>query len=128
MEDKFNNIKMEDDVRSKIIVPERHHTLLTYLKPALGLICSFGLIYGVAYGVLSMTGSLSDETPESIEIIENGYLSSSFIDHFNEDMEMSRMEGFNHDTDSIAEEDIVSFLTSELTPAELSLIYADVLK
>lgn len=38
-------------------------TLLTYLKPAIGLAAVFAIVFGMGYGVMSLTGISKDDTP-----------------------------------------------------------------
>lgn len=89
------------------------------LKPALLLACTFGLIFGMGYGILSLTGTLekSAASQESIAIIDEGLLDSYFIDFLDE-------EAFLAEEDAIDENFVINYLENEVTDADLPEIYA----
>lgn len=91
----------------------------TVLKPALLLACTFGLIFGMGYGILSLTNTMKrDSAPqESIAIIEEGLLDSRFIDFYDE-------ADFLAEEDLIDENYIINYLENEVTDADLPAIYA----
>lgn len=90
------------------------------LKPALTLAAMFALIFGMGYGVLSLTHTLergtgtnaSDYADAAEELILRS--SNLFLLDFDQD----------EDETEIDEEDIVSYLVSELSFEALAEIYA----
>ena len=90
------------------------------LKPALALAATFALIFGMGYGVLSLTHTL-DRGTGSLE--ETGYATAeeelitpvSLIDYYQSSL------GEEAELD---EETIISYLASELSFSDLAEIYA----
>lgn len=53
---------LEDSLRDKVFATEKKPAVFAgVLKPALMMACSFAVIFGVGYGILSMTGGLSSQ-------------------------------------------------------------------
>ena len=53
---------LEDSLRDKVLVTGKMPAgFVGVLKPALMMACSFAVILGIGYGILSMTGSLSSQ-------------------------------------------------------------------
>ena len=90
-------------------------------KPAITLAAMFLLIFGMGYGALSLTGTLHEKsvnagsnfTSAGYELFEGGFLNSSFIDFYSEDMEAFEERNLEDD-------DIFDFLSSELSYEDLS--------
>ena len=54
---------LEDTLRDKVFATEKKPAaFIGVLKPALMMACSFAVIFGLGYGILSMTGSFSGKT------------------------------------------------------------------
>jgi len=61
--------KLESSVNEKI--GRKPSRAWSVLKPAIGLACAFAVVFGMGYGVLSLTGSLNrNENVNDNEIIE----------------------------------------------------------
>lgn len=126
--------KMEDQVREIIATPEHVPSgIMRYFKPALGLLCSFGLVFGLGYGIFALTGTLlqEDDTPY-VSLIENGYINRSTIDHFSLSLDDIEQES-DIDDDLLSEEidvedDVVGYLASELSATDIPDIYSDLNK
>jgi hypothetical protein len=57
---------LEDSLRDKVFAAEKKPAAFVgILKPALMMACSFAVIFGLGYGILSMTGSFADKTQMS---------------------------------------------------------------
>lgn len=89
------------------------------LKPALILACAFGLIFGMGYGVLSLTGTLKEDSApqENIAIIDEGLIDSHFIDFYEE-------TAFLAEEDAVDENFVINYLENEATDTDLPEIYA----
>ena len=62
---------LEDSLRDKVFVTEKKPAgFVGVLKPALMMACSFAVILGLGYGILSMTGSLSSQMSQMSEYDE----------------------------------------------------------
>jgi len=84
----------------------------TVLKPVFYLAAMFGLIFGMAYGIMNLTDSRKIESSsleESIAEIEFGFIKSSFIDHYNEE------ESDFSELSSLGVEEIESYLSDALS-------------
>ena len=94
----------------------------TVLKPALALAATFALIFGMGYGVLSLTHTLDGGRAADVQ----GYASaeeelirhSSVITYYQSDDPAEETE------EEIDEETLVAFLASELSFSNLAEIYA----
>jgi len=94
---------IESRVNDKIDNPAKSHSVWMVAKPALLLACSFLIIFGIGYGTLSLTNTLSTEAPlsESAE--------ASF-DSFMEDLYYSESDAFNIDG-QITDEEMFEFVS-----------------
>ena len=55
---------LEDSLRDKVFATEKKPAgFVGVLKPALMMACSFAVILGIGYGILSMTGGLASQNP-----------------------------------------------------------------
>ena len=115
----------EDRLMQRIAAEEaeskqpRQRSVWRILKPALTLAAMFTLIFGMGYGVLSLTHTLGRGTgttaPDYARAAEDRVLRSVNFNYYDLDPD----EGTEID-----EEDIVSYLVSELSFSELAEIYA----
>ena len=117
----------EDRLMARIAAEEAEATqpkrpVWRILKPALTLAAMFALIFGMGYGVLSLTHTL-----------DRGTGTTSVEDYASAEEQMIRpLSIINYyqtaepadETGEIDEETLVSYLTSELTYADLAAIYA----
>lgn len=56
---------LEDSLRDKVFATEKKPAgFVGVLKPALMMACSFAVIFGIGYGILSMTGSISSQNAQ----------------------------------------------------------------
>lgn len=101
--------------------PQRR-PLWRILKPALTLAAMFALIFGMGYGVLSLTHTLDRGTGTTVSdyaLVEEELIrGSSVFDYFNLDQSEEEEE------QELSEEDLVDYLASELSYADLAEIYA----
>ena len=60
--------ELEDTLHSRINPEVKKTSFLEILKPALGLLCSFAFIFGIGYGALRLTNTLSvdDSSAETL--------------------------------------------------------------
>ena len=89
------------------------------LKPAIGLACSFALVFGMGYGVLALTGTLDrgDAAADYSETaLVNNFTTSSLIDYY------ENLEAYGEDY--LQEEEILDYLSEELSQFDISEIYA----
>lgn len=96
------------------------------IKPAVSLAAMFLLIFGIGYGVLALTGTLSGSDTavsaavedQGIAFIDAGLLRSSFIDYYEEDMAY-------FEDPVLSDEDIFEYLTHELSLGDLADLYCE---
>ena len=93
------------------------------LKPALALAATFAIIFGMGYGVLSLTHTLdggkgSSDVQGYASVEEELIRHSSVITYYQTDDPAEEAE------EEIDEETLVSFLASELSFSNLAEIYA----
>lgn len=111
---------LEASVGERISKEERSG-LSAVLRPAIALVFTFALIFGMGYGVLSLTDTLNKhESKEDILLVEQGWIKSNFVDHFDMD------EDEEAETDSLDEEEIIDYLSGQLSIVEISELYAQV--
>lgn len=116
---------LEDRLLSRIAAEEQpatpaRHPAWRIIKPALTLAAMFALIFGMGYGVLSLThtlgrgvGSAAEEYASAEEALIRPI---SLIDYYQADEP--------EETTELDEETLVSYLASELSFADLADIYA----
>lgn len=119
--------QMEDGVRERISAngAPKSSTSWGVLKPAFALVCSFLLIFGIGYGVLQMTNTLSsapDNDGMMADITDNYF---GFDDLFSDENKRFDEEGDDMDENT---KEIITYLGSEISPYELSNIYANLLE
>ncbi len=110
----FSNI--EDSIREKIKADGKesivwHKRFFQVTSSYFMLACSFGLIFGMAYGVLSLTSTLNNDnsitdTGELLSLVEQGYISSDFIEDYYDTIDF--------------EEDIVAGLQEEINMSQIT--------
>lgn len=83
------------------------------LKPAIGLACSFVVIFGMGYGILTLTGTLNkvDEKSADTETIDQYLSYSSHINYYENGVE---------EEDIIQDEEIMDYLEFEMTESAVS--------
>lgn len=115
---------LADSVRERIAAGEapKHGFSLVWqsVKPAIALAAMFAVIFGIGYGVLSLTGTArSSEPEEQTAILEDGYyINDSYLMDF---YIISDAEEEN----TINDEDILSYLESSVSFSDLQEIYAE---
>lgn len=117
--------RLEGVVTARVEAPQKR-SFRTVVRPALGLACAFALVFGMGYGVLALTGTLdrkgSGPMHESYSLFDEGIVSSSFLDFYDDFQEEYGTEAEAEDIQ--AEEDLMEYLESEISYSELSEIYA----
>lgn len=94
--------------------------LWTVIKPALALAATFAIIFGMGYGVLSLTHTLDRgkaDVSGYATVEEELIRPVSIINYY-------QSEGESEEEGDIDEDSIVSFLASELSYGDLTEIYA----
>lgn len=116
---------LEDRVMARIAMEEAPETgrrrFWTVIKPALALAATFALIFGMGYGVLSLTQTLkrgngTPEAPGYATTVEEWITPASLINYYEMDAQPVEEE--------IDEETLVNYLASELSFTQLAEIYA----
>lgn len=84
-------LSLEDRVHERIAADYAHsQTFSARAKAPALLALTFCIIFAMGYGVLSVTGSLEKAPVRSVtgfaELIENGYISSDFIEDYYDEM------------------------------------------
>jgi hypothetical protein len=110
---------LEDQLRDKVLGTEKRPVgLVGVLKPALMMVCSFAVIIGLGYGVLSLTNSISSGQPQMsaydavADAVEN-FDSAMFeyLDEYDLDGYMAQF--------TPSEEDIMRYFATSSTDAAL---------
>ena len=116
---------LEDRVMARIATEKAPETVRrrvwTVIKPALALAATFALIFGMGYGVLSLTQTLkrgngTPEAPGYATTVEEWITPASLINYYEMDAQPVEEE--------IDEETLVNYLASELSFTQLAEIYA----
>ena len=116
---------LEDRVMARIAMEEApeagRRRVWTVIKPALALAATFALIFGMGYGVLSLTQTLkrgngTPEAPGYATTVEEWITPASLINYYEMDAQPVEEE--------IDEETLVNYLASELSFTQLAEIYA----
>jgi hypothetical protein len=85
---------LEDSVREKIHAPQREsNVFMSAVRTTFALAFSFLAIFGMGYGVMSLTrtmtyGDLDTEYDEFAILLENGYIKHDFIDYLYDEIDM----------------------------------------
>lgn len=119
---------LEDRLMARISVeaskpaPSRRQRIWMAFKPALTLAATFALIFGMGYGVLSLTHTLdgrkaSDAAAGYASAEEELIRHSSVINYYQADDPAEAEEDIDEDT-------LIDFLTSEMSFSDLAEIYA----
>ena len=117
---------LEDRLMARIAAEEQaqeapRRPVWRILKPALTLAAMFALIFGMGYGVLSLTHTANRSVkadPEAgyASVVDEWIRPASLINYY--EMDSQAVE------DELDEETLVNYLASELSFAELAEIYA----
>lgn len=123
LEDRLMARIAEEDAAAS--TTERQRPVWRILKPALTLAAMFALIFGMGYGVLSLTHTLNRRVgtaaPEGVASAEEELIRPiSLIDYY--------QSAESEETSELDEETLVSYLASELSWADLADIYAQTYK
>jgi len=114
---------VEGEESQEVVTPSRGRWYVI-LKPAFVLACTFGLIFGMGYGVLRLTNTLNrpSETDDSYyaTMIEKGLIKSSFIYSIKEDLEY---DDFNDEDPVFDDEEVVTWLATQYSSMELAQLY-----
>ena len=115
----------EDRMMARIASEDQPETsrrarIWTVLKPALSLAAMFALVFGMGYGVLSLTRTIgprnaSIEVPGYATVEEEMITPTSLINYYQTSLA---------EETELDEETIVSYLASELSFSDLAEIYA----
>ena len=102
--------------------PTRKQRIWTVLKPALALAATFALIFGMGYGVLSLTHTLGGDraagTTAGYATAEEELIRpSSVINYYQNDDSAESEEEIDEDT-------LIDFLATEMSFSDLAEIYA----
>ena len=119
LEDRLMARIAEEDAAAS--TTERQRPVWRILKPALTLAAMFALIFGMGYGVLSLTHTANRSVkadPEAgyASVVDEWIRPASLINYY--EMDSPAVE------DELDEETLVNYLASELSFAELAEIYA----
>ena len=123
LEDRLMARIAEEDAAAS--TTERQRPVWRILKPALTLAAMFALLFGMGYGVLSLTHTLNrgvgTAAPEGVASAEEELIRPiSLIDYY--------QSAESEETSELDEETLVSYLASELSWADLADIYAQTYK
>jgi len=113
--------KLENNIHILITSKKEKKSVWNILKPVFTLAFTFIIIYGIGYGVLSLTNNIKTvkEVPTDMAIIESGYINTNFIDYYeNSDSSLISEE------ETLDEEEIVSYLLNHLSSTDLAYLYA----
>lgn len=116
--------EMENVLHSRINPEVRKTTLLSILKPALGLLCSFAFIFSIGYGALYFTNTLStDSAPDTLS--ENALYDKITITQNQLNYLLTNMESIEASLDyTVDNEDIIDYLYhDEITNEALAYYY-----
>ena len=115
----------EDRLMARIAAEEQEEAprrpVWRILKPALALAATFALIFGMGYGVLSLTHTVNrsakaDSEASYASVVEEWIRPASLINYYE--------NGSPAVEEELDEETLVNYLASELSFAELAEIYA----
>lgn len=117
---------VQGEAAEEVVTPSGSRRWLGILKPALLLACTFGVIFGMGYGVLRLTGTL-DKSPNGedsyyAKMVEKGLIKTKFIDWIEEDLEY---DDFYEEDQDFDEEEVVSWLATQYSSMELAQLYYD---
>lgn len=119
--DSFEDRLMQRIAQEEAAPSERRRPIWSVLKPALTLAAMFALIFGMGYGVLSLTHTLdrgASTGAEGYATVEEPFIKpSSLINYY-------QMEGQAEEPEEIDEETLVDYLATSLSFADLADIYA----
>lgn len=119
---------LEDRLMARISVeaqkpaPTRKQRIWLTLKPALALAATFALIFGMGYGVLSLTHTLdgrkaADAAASYASVEEELLRRSSILNYYQTGDPAEADEEIDEDT-------LISYLATEMTFSDLAEIYA----
>lgn len=110
---------LEDSLRDKVFATEKKPAgFVGVLKPALMLACSFAIILGLGYGVLSLTNSFD----RGLEQVSDYDAVAAAVENFNpalfEYLEDIDFEGYQ-DQFNLSDEEIMQYFATSSTDAAL---------
>jgi len=116
----------QNEEAQEVVTSLRRGRWFGVLKPALLLACTFGVIFGMGYGVLRLTDTLNkpSDTEDSYytTMIEKGLIRSNFVYSIEEDLEN---EYFDDEESVFDEEEVVTWLATQYSSMELAQLYYD---
>ncbi len=116
----------QNEEAQEVVTSLRRGRWFGVLKPALLLACTFGVIFGMGYGVLRLTDTLNkpSDTEDSYytTMIEKGLIRSNFVYSIEEDLEN---EYFDDEESVFDEEEVVTWLATQYSSMELAQLYCD---
>lgn len=116
---------VEDSVRWAISTPEKvSNPLLGTIKSGFAMAFSFILIFGFGYGVMALTGTMtnsdfSSESGEFATLIESGYIRHDFIDYLYDEIEMNIEEESIYEDELLLSDEVSRKIERELSEEEL---------
>jgi hypothetical protein len=117
---------VQGEAAEEVVTPSGVWRRFGILKPALLLACTFGVIFGMGYGVLRLTGTLNkpSDTEDSYyaKMIEKGLIRSSFIYPIEEEL---GYEDFDDEEPVFDEEEVVTWLATQYSSMDLAQLYYD---
>ena len=116
----------QNEEAQEVVTSLRRGRWFGVLKPALLLACTFGVIFGMGYGVLRLTDTLNkpSDTEDSYyaTMIEKGLIRSNFVYSIEEDLEN---EYFDDEESVFDEEEVVTWLATQYSSMDLAQLYYD---
>ena len=110
---------LEDSLRDKVFAPEKKPAgFVGVLKPALMMACSFAVILGLGYGILSMTGSFSHQQAQMSVYDEIAAAVENFNPALFEYLDEIDLEGYQAQF-TPSDEEIMEYFATSFTDAAL---------
>ncbi|MBR5736427.1 MAG: hypothetical protein IKX60_06525 [Bacteroidales bacterium] len=110
---------LEDSLRDKVFATEKKPAgFVGVLKPALMMACSFAVILGLGYGILSMTGSFSSQQAQMSEYDEIAAAVENFNPALFEYLDEIDIESYQAQF-TPSDEEIMEYFATSFTDAAL---------
>lgn len=110
---------LEDSLRDKVFATEKKPAgFVGVLKPALMMACSFAVILGISYGILSMTGGLASHNAQMSEYDEIAAAVENMDPAMFEYLDELDFEGYQAQF-TPSEEEILQYFATPSTDAAL---------
>ncbi len=110
---------LEDSLRDKVFATEKKPAgFVGVLKPALMMACSFAVILGIGYGILSMTGGLASQNAQMSEYDEIAAAVENMDPAMFEYLDELDFEGYQAQF-TPSEEEILQYFATPSTDAAL---------